>query len=377
MGFHNQNNQFIKQNTHVLKCLLLSLFAFLFSCTDKTETTKAKTKTITDAVFASGYVSYSDEYWVTTTTEGIILKSFVKEGDKVHNNEDLFQLSGKVKTIQFLDAKANYEHALSNAKETSPSIVQLKKGIRQAEKKLSLDQKNYERYKNLLTHNAVSKVDFDNAKLKYENSKLNLDIQVKTLDDTRDKLNLQVINAKNQLDINNKYVSDYTLKSSTEGIVLELTKKTGELAKKGELLARIGSGNLVTKLFVAEEDINKIEMNQKTILALNTAPNQTYQAKVTKIYPSFNDKEQSFVVEVSFIEEAPKLLSGTQVQANIVIEERKNALIIPAKYLTRNNSVILQNSEEKNVEVGVKNSQWVEILNGIDKHTLIVLPNPK
>jgi len=379
MEFFNQKNQPKIQKLRLAKHIFILLFTshLLLSCSGKNETTTPDTKNITDVVFASGFVTYSDEYWATSNTEGAILKSYVKEGDKVQYNQHLFQLSGEVQSLQSYNAKTNYEDAQSNVNENAPQISQLKKAILQAEKNLLLDAKNYDRYKILVASNAVSKVDFDKAKLQYENSILNLEIQKQSLEDLQNKLNLQVKNTKNQLDIQNKYVSDYLLKSAVNGVVLEITKKTGELAKKGELLARIGGGTLITKLYIAEEDINKIILNQKVMLVLNTDTKKTYEAKVSKIYPAFNDKEQSFVIEVSFINKVPKLISGTQVQGNIVFEERKNALIIPSRYLTENNMVILENGDKKQIKIGVRNSEWTEVISGIDKGTTIVLPKTK
>jgi macrolide-specific efflux system membrane fusion protein len=379
MNFFNQKNQTKNQNFDSEKRIFMLLFTslFLWSCGGKNETTTPQIKNITDAVFASGFITYSDEYWATANTEGFILKSYIKEGDKIKNNQNLFQLSGEIQTLQSNNAQTNYKDAVSNASHNAPQISQLKDKISQAEKTLDLDAKNYERYKILITSNAVSKVDFENAKLQYENSISNLEIQKKSLEDLQNKMNLQVKNTKNLWDIQNKYVSDYLMKSSTDGIVLEITKKTGELAKKGELLARIGGGKLVTKLYISEEDIDKIALNQKAILALNTDTKKTYLAKVSKIYPSFNEKEQSFVIEVSFEHEIPKLLSGTQVQGNIVFEERKNALIIPSRFLSENNTVLLENGEKQTVELGVINSEWIEIISGIEKNTTIVAPKAK
>lgn len=379
MEFFNQKNQPKIQKLRLAKHIFILLFTshLLLSCSGKNETTTPDTKNITDVVFASGFVTYSDEYWATSNTEGAILKSYVKEGDKVQYNQHLFQLSGEVQSLQSYNAKTNYEDAQSNVNENAPQISQLKKAILQAEKNLLLDAKNYDRYKILVASNAVSKVDFDKAKLQYENSILNLEIQKQSLAELQNKLNLQVKNTKNQLDIQNKYVSDYLLKSAVNGVVLEITKKTGELAKKGELLARIGGGTLITKLYIAEEDINKIILNQKVMLVLNTDTKKTYEAKVSKIYPAFNDKEQSFVIEVRFINKVPKLISGTQVQGNIVFEERKNALIIPSRYLTENNMVILENGDKKQIKIGVRNSEWTEVISGIDKGTTIVLPKTK
>lgn len=366
----------IKFISNIISLLLLTT-TLLWSCGSKKEKATPQIKNITDAVFASGYITYSDEYWSTANAEGFILNSYIKEGDQVKTTQNLFQLSGEVQTLQSYNARANYQDAVINSNSNAPQIVQLKNKIVQAEKTLLLDTKNYERYKKLIVSNAVSQLDFDKAKLQYENAISNLEIQKKSLIDLENKMRLQVKNTKNQLDIQNTYVSDYLIKSATNGIVLEITKKTGELAKKGELLARIGGGKLIVKLYIAEEDINKVSINQKAILALNTDAKKTYEAKVSKIYPSFNEKEQSFVIEVSFVNEVPKLLSGTQVQGNIVVEERKNTIIIPSRFLSDNNTVILENGEEKTVEIGIINSEWTEILNGVDENTTIVLPKTK
>jgi macrolide-specific efflux system membrane fusion protein len=371
-----QQFRFMKSITNNIYILLFSSL-LLLNCGGKNETTTPQTRNITDAIFASGFVSYSDEYWATANTEGFILNSYHREGDEVKNKQNLFQLSSEIQTLQSYNAQANYADAISNANSNSPQISKLKNKIVQAEKTLNLDTKNYNRHKKLIVSNAVSQLDFENIKLQYENAIVHLEIQKKSLKDLQNKMNLQVKNTKNQLDIQKKYVLDYLIKSASNGIVLEITKKTGELAKKGELLARIGGGKLMAKLYIAEEDINKIALHQKAILSLNTDTKRTYNAKVSKIYPSFNDKEQSFVIEVSFTNEVPKLLSGTQVQANIVFEERINSLIIPSRFLSENNTIILKSGKEKTIELGIINSEWVEVLKGVDENTTIVLPKTK
>jgi multidrug efflux pump subunit AcrA (membrane-fusion protein) len=359
----------------LLKKILLLLFVTtLFAC-DQKETTTPATKTIVDTVFASGYINFKDEYWVTANAEGFILKSYIKEGDKVKKSQKLFQLSNEIQSLQSDNAQRNYQDALDKFAPHAPQILQLKNQITLAKKTLKLDKKNYHRYAQLVITHAVSQLDFEKEKLQYESAISNLEILKKSLADLNTNLRLQVKNTRNQLNIQAQYFGDFLLSSSLNGIVLEITKNTGELAKKGELLARIGGGQLITKLYIAEEDINKIKLNQQVVLALNTETEKNYQATVSKIYPAFNDTEQSFVVEVDFKESIPMLRSGTQVQANIVIEERKNALVIPTRFLLKNNKVLLKNGEEITVDTGVKNSQWIEVLTGLDADTQLAAPN--
>jgi membrane fusion protein, macrolide-specific efflux system len=356
----------------------LSLFtiiiAMLISGCDKSGKMHADRKDIIDAVFASGHVQYSDEYWVTANTEGFIMEAHVKESDKVGLNQSLFQLSNDVQSFQAKNALANYQNALAKASPNSPQIVQLKNQIEQSKASLELDKKNYERNSELVKTNAISQLDFEKAKLQYNNAKITIKNLEKSLIDLENNLKLSLENAKNQLDIQQQYYGDYHIKSMIAGYVLEVNKNKGELVKKGEMIARIGGGNLVTKLFVAEEDINSVQLGQKVQLALNTEKDKTYQAKVSKIYPSFDNDEQSFVIEVKFNNETPQLYSGTQVQANVIVNEQKNALVIPKKYLVKGNKVLTSNNEEIQVKVGIKNAEWVQIIEGIDENTALVLP---
>ena len=357
------------------KMMIFITIGMLFSSCGKKDPITPEIIDITDTVFGSGYITFSDEYWVTANTDGFILKSYIKEGDKVSKNQSLFQLSSEVQKLHTTNAKVNYQDALINANPNSPQLLQLKNQIAYAEKTLNLDKKNYKRYAKLVETEAVSLSEYEKIKLQFENSTFNLEILKKTLTDLENKLQLQVENTKNQMDIQNQYFGDYLITSVLEGIVLEILKNTGEQAKRGELLARIGAGKLVTKLYISEEDINLIKLSQDVVLSLNTDTKKIYKAVVLKIYPAFDEKEQSFVIEVEFTEDLPKLYSGTQVQANIIIEERKNALVIPSNYLLNDNKVLLENGDEVQIEIGVKNNEWVEIISGIDEHTIIINPN--
>ena len=122
---------------------IIAIFFIVFSvvgCSNK-ETTKPIIKDITDAVFASGYVAYSDEYWVTANAEGFILNSYIKEGDKVKKEQKLFEISSEIQSLQSNNARINYQDALEKSNPKTPQILQLKNQIKQAEKTLGLDKK--------------------------------------------------------------------------------------------------------------------------------------------------------------------------------------------------------------------------------------------
>jgi multidrug efflux pump subunit AcrA (membrane-fusion protein) len=328
-------------------------------------------KDIIDAVFASGYTINSDEYFVATNTEGFVLKSYVKEGDEVEIGDPLFQLSGDVQSSQLDKALAQYNDALYRASPESPQIISLQTQIEQAESQVEIDKKNYDRYGALLEFDAVSKLDFEKVKLQYEVSLSNLQVLEKSLEDLKGDLRLNLENAESQLRIQQDYYGDYFIKSAKKGRVLNIFKEQGELAKRGESLAKIGSGKTIAKLLIAEEDINLVRVGQKTRIALNTNKNNPVDAVVSKIYPAFDIAEQSFILEASFVADDQRIFANTQLQANIIIDERENALVIPAEYLRDDNTVILADNSEVTVDIGLKSSHWVEILGGIDETQLL------
>jgi multidrug efflux pump subunit AcrA (membrane-fusion protein) len=366
-------NKIKKNPLKAIGFLIIVLMFILISCRNKNRanTIQPIHKNIIDAVFASGYTINSDEYIVATKTEGFILKSYVTEGDSVKVGDLLFQLSGDVQSSQLENALAQYNDALYKASPESPQIISQEKQIEQLKSQLELDRKNYERYKELIKTNAVSKVDFEKAKLQYEASVSELEVLENSLKDLMSTLQLNLDNAESQLKIQKDYFNDYFIKSTKKGRVLNVFKEQGELAKRGESLAKIGSGKTIARLFIAEEDIKHIKIGQKTKIALNTNKDNPVNAFVSKIYPSFDFSEQSFVLEAEFLEEDNRIFPNTQLQANIIIAEKKNALVIPAQYLNERNQVTLSDNFLVTVKVGIRANNWVEIISGLNETSSI------
>jgi macrolide-specific efflux system membrane fusion protein len=230
----------IKDNRLIMISIIavITIIAII-SCKEKSETVKPVRKNIIDAVFASGFTINSDEYIVATKTEGFILKSYVKEGDEVEVGDLLFQLSGDVQSSQLDNALAQYNDALLKASPESPQLISYKTQIKQSQSQIELDKKNYERYSELIKTNAISKLDFEKAKLQYEASLSELEVLEKTLEDYNNSVRLNLENAESQLKIQKEYYGDYFIKASKKGKVLNIFKEQGELAKKENHLPRL------------------------------------------------------------------------------------------------------------------------------------------
>ncbi len=355
---------------------ILYLVAFLFMLTscDQQETQVPIRKNIEDAVFASGYMEQENNYTVSAKVDGIIISLPVKEGDAVTKDDLIAIIENEVQNNQLQDALVIYNDAVKNASPDAPQLKHIQTQIDQAQQQLTFDQENYLRYKELYDKNSVSKLDFEKAELQFQASQNNLLALQKNYEEVQNNLQISVERSRVQVSTQQTQLNDYALKTEASGTVITVFKKQGELARRGEAIAKIGSGDYIIKLFVAEDDITKVDIGQSVAVDINTYPNNTFSARITKIYPAFDEAEQSYIVEAKFEQLPEKMFSGTQLQANIETGNRKNVLVIPTEYVSKGSLVMLENGEEKQIETGSKNSVWTEVVSGITEKDVIVKP---
>jgi multidrug efflux pump subunit AcrA (membrane-fusion protein) len=274
-----------------------------------------------------------------------------------------------------INAVNNLKFAQTNAASGSPQIDQLKFQIRQAQQKTTVDSLNNERYARLVKTLAVSKADADNARVQYTSSKSNLDVLESNLRDLEHTLKNNVDNARIQLEIQKENDDYYTIRASDPGVVLAVNKKLGDYAKKGDAICQIGSGMAIAKLYIAEDDIHRVKIGQPVLVSLNSNKNYILKATVRKLYPSFDTNDQSFVVDARFAPNQGKMINGTQLQANIIIEEKSNALVIPSEYLVNGDYVFIKGKTDKiPVSVGIRTLDYTEIRSGLSDQDVLLLP---
>ncbi|NBQ70372.1 MAG: HlyD family efflux transporter periplasmic adaptor subunit [Nitrosomonadaceae bacterium] len=144
----------------------------------------------------------------------------------------------------------------------------------------------------------------------------------------------------------------------------------------GEQVAQLGNpDSIVINLDIDEGSIGKIQPGLQVLVELNTQKKKTYEARITKIYPHFNENSQSYKVEARFNEDVPGLISGTQLQANIVTGKKDNALLIPPAYVLPGNKVQVQKGDKIDtvaITTGVVSEELIEVVSGLTATDKIV-----
>jgi HlyD family secretion protein len=143
-----------------------------------------------------------------------------------------------------------------------------------------------------------------------------------------------------------------------------------------EPLAEIGASKaFLLEMQVDEVDIARVLVGQQVVIALDAFEDQTFSAKVSKIYPTKDDRTQTFKVEALLGQKSclPGFMQAWQEKPVIIIQRKSNALSIPADYLLPGNKVRTETGEVA-VQIGARNINKIEILSGIDSTTVLLKP---
>jgi multidrug efflux pump subunit AcrA (membrane-fusion protein) len=348
----------------------------LSACNKKEPGKKPTYKSLTEAVYASGNLLPCHDYQLFAMADGYLSSRMVNEGDTVKAGQPLFLIESEIPDIRTRTARQTYRIAQSNYE---PALAELEAGMATARDRMQNDSINFVRYQNLMAQNATSRIDFDRASLTYKASRNEYQSWKQRYQKARNQLRLELENARSNYQISTQDQSNFVLKSRIDGLVYEIYKKEGESVRRQEAIARLGDSKKVyLQLSVDELDINKVKTGQEALVKIDTYRDQVFKAKITKVYPMLNARDQTFRVDAEFTNSSsPHLYAGLTVEANIIIRRKNQALTIPKAYLVGNDSVrIKQEGETKTVRIrkGIENMEHVEILSGLDTSTVLEVP---
>ncbi len=355
---------------------LLSVPIILMSCGGKDDNTKPVIKPLMEAVYASGFVVSKDEYQIFTQVEGYVADKLVEEGDAVKKGEPLYVIESGQQSARYTIARETFELASKNFRDDSPVLRELKAALETSRTKLKYDSANYVRYSNLLKSNATSQGEYDRVRLLFENSQNDYLLQKSRYEKTHNQLQLDLQNAKSQLAIASDESGRYTVRSEVDGLVFSATKEKGELVRRSEPLAIVGKKDAYyLQLNIDELDIQRVKEGQEVLVKVDAYPNRIFKAEVSKVYPMVDRRQQSVRTDAELKEALPGWFSGLALEANIVINKKDQALVIPKNKLLPGDSVVIETKDgPKKVKVkkGVETLDEVEIVEGLDTSKLLV-----
>jgi multidrug efflux pump subunit AcrA (membrane-fusion protein) len=361
------------RSSYSLTILLLMVFTAI-GCSDR-EQVQVERMNLVQGVYASGNVMPVEYYEVTSKVSGFVDSILVSVGDQVKIGTPLVKLQNQPNESSLQIAKNQLELAQQNAASDSDLMKQLTQQVENTQIVFKQDSVELERYRRLREDNIGSIQDLDRSQLRYQTSQNNYQISVSKLNETRIRLQIELDNARNNVLAQESMAGDYTILSAIDGKVYNIIPKEGELIAGSRLIMEIGANSrFESELQVDETDIVMVKAGQLVYYELDAIADTVLSGVVHLIYPRINTIERTAKVVASIDPGDYPLYPGMALEANIVIGEKENVLIIPVTYINEDNEVVLEDGSKKSVETGFRDLNYVEILSGLEEGDVVLKP---
>ena len=181
-----------------------------------------------------------------------------------------------------------------------------------------------------------------------------------------------------RIDLAKERIDELSLRAPMDGVVLRRDGEIGEIANTGttDVLFWVGQPRpLRIVADVNEEDIPRVRLGQRVLLRSEGFRGKTLDASVAEITPKGDPQTKTFRVYLALPDNTP-LLIGMSVEANIVTQEKKDVLLLPAEAILQNAvfTVVDGRLKRVNVETGLRGSRMVEITGGVSEGARVVSP---
>jgi RND family efflux transporter MFP subunit len=174
-------------------------------------------------------------------------------------------------------------------------------------------------------------------------------------------------------------LDDYIVRAPSAGLVLRRDAEVGEVVDTPAALFWVGEPRpLRISAEVDEEDIAQIREGQRALLRADAFAGQVLNATVTQITPKGDATRKAYRVRLALPEDTP-LMIGMTVEANIILREASNAVLIPTAALRGDEVFVVEGevARRRRISLGVQGPRAVEVRAGLAAGEILVLNPPQ
>jgi len=347
------------------------------------------------SVVARGKIEPLSSVGIKSKANGIIKALLVDAGESVTQGQILAELDKEDLEAAVREAKATRDAEEANVQ--AAIAAEAKARIETANPELEFTRRDYERAQGLFKEKIASQQQLDDAERAYQicrNRQQLLDATVETAAAQTQQARARAAAAKASLDRAGETLGYATIRAPISGIVLQRPTEVGDavssllnLGSAASLIMILGdTSSVYIKGDVDEADIGKTELNQRVRTKVESYPNESFEGVVKRIAPMGKDQNNvtTFEVRVTISNPQGKLRVGMTANAEIVLEERKNVLLVPETALVyeKDKSTWVQllapgtkqGWRKAPVKIGISNGQRTQVSGGLKEGDKLVLP---
>ncbi len=351
--------------------------------------------TMVRSVVATGKVEPITKVEIKSKANGIIKVLHVEVDDVVRDGDVLVELDKDQLVAALRGAEANLEAARASREAAE---AQLKKNIVEAEgPDVEFARRAYARAQNLFAQSLIAQSALDDAQSAVdvaENRKRAAQSQLTISEAKVSEARAQVAQAKAAADHATEDVANATIRAPIRGTVLtrdvELGSPVSSILNLGANATPVMTLGNIDQVFVRgkvdEADIGHVRLGQTARIRVETFKDRIFNGSVTQISPMGVEKDNvtNFEVKVSIDNPGKELKANMTANAEIMLEDFPNSLIVPeaaVTYDSQKNAFVdlltpgARNGRKKTpVKLGVGNGTKVQVQSGLKQGDRVILP---
>lgn len=268
----------------------------------------------------------------------------VDYGSEVKEGQLLARIDDTIVELDIQRAEASVAEAKAKILTADAQVAESKADISQAEANLNKASRDLARAQKLGVGDALSQADFDSYTNNFETSTANLESAKAKLESAEAgqktaAAQLQSAEAQYKSQLRNR---DYThIKSPVDGTIVVRQVNVGQTV--------VSNMNATTLFLVArdltkmqiwasvnEADIAKVTPGQEVRYTVDALPDEEFKGTVNKIRPNatMSSNVVTYIVEIDIENPERKLLPYMSANANFIVKEVKDALMVPDSVFT-------------------------------------------
>jgi HlyD family secretion protein len=361
---------------------------------DKSKLEKVTRGDLAKSVVATGKIEPITKVEIKSKASGIVKKWYKDAGERVKPGDILVELDKEEIQARVGQARAQLQATEANLSAARADLERAK--VDSEGPDVPLLKRAYDRAERMAREGVVSDAARDEAQKNYELAlnkqsvaRAQLIVQSAKVAQAR----AQVQQARATLDQLEQEFRNSTIVAPIEGLVLSRNVEVGDavssilvMGSAATLVMTLGDASEVyVKGKVDESDIGKVYLGQPARIKVESFKDKTFTGKVTKISPMGVEKDNvtTFEVRVSITNATGELKAAMTANAEIIMEEHKNVLMVPEGALMydkeKNASIEIPDPKAKEgkrkieVKIGISNGAKAELLAGLKEGDEVVL----
>ena len=337
------------------------------------QTERVAREDLQSVVTASGEIKPKNYIDISASAMGRIRELLVKEGDRVRKG----QLLGTLENIQpgadleaqraaLRSSEADASAGEAALKAASDNVQQAQRTIERDRADLEKAQLDFDRAKFLLDHRLIAKQDFESKQTALKDAEATLQEAIDKMSQAeaqREQAKAQVLGyqsriAQSQASLQRvtDILRDYNFYAPLDGVVTNLPVRVGETVvpgiqnSAGSTVMTIADMSLITaEVKVDEADIVTLQLGQRTEVAIDAMPGQTFAGRVIEIGNTAilrstgvaasesavsSQEAKDFKVVVALDAPPDTVRPGLSCTARITTATRQNVIAVPLQALT-------------------------------------------